>query len=159
MQVQTERFGPIEVQNEKLIRMQKPILGFEELEAFCLVEQEDFSPFMWLQSIERPDIAFIVINPVLLFPDYRIEVHAKEVGDLCIESREHVETYVIVSVSDDPSDVSVNLQGPIVINTENNYAKQLVLVNSCYGVEHRLLDRVPAAAPAEPIEERSTVTV
>ena len=140
MRVQTERFGPIEVPEGKLIRMQKPILGFEDLETFILVEQDDFRPFMWLQSVERAELAFIVINPTLVCPDYRIEVHAKEVGDLLITKLAQVETYVIVTVPENPSDLSVNLQGPIVINTTNNFAKQLVLVNSNYSTRHRLLD-------------------
>jgi flagellar assembly factor FliW len=148
MLVQTQRFGPIEVPEGKLIHLQKPILGFEDLSVFFLVEQDDFRPFMWLQSAEHEDLAFIVINPVLVYPDYRIEVHSKEVGDLCITRLEAVETYVIVTVPERPEDVSVNLQGPIVINTENNFAKQLVLVNSRYSVRHRLLDTVGTAEEA-----------
>ena len=144
MLVQTERFGPIEVPEEKLIQLQKPILGFEELSTFFIVEQDDFRPFMRLQSAEREDLAFIVINPTLVFPDYRIEVHSKEVGDLCITNLDAVETDVIVTVPDNPDKVSVNLQGPIVINTDNNFAKQLVLVNSRYSVCHRLLNEQEA---------------
>ncbi len=158
MLVQTERFGPIEVPEEKLLRMQKPILGFEEIETFFLVEQDEFHPFMWLQSVERPDLAFIVVNPVTFFPDYRIEVHAKEVGDLCITDVAGVETYVIVTVPENPRDISVNLQGPIVINTENNNAKQLVLVNSEYQVNHRLMD-APVGDTAPRTRPRETVGV
>lgn len=150
MLVHTERFGPIEVPETKLIRMQKPILGFENLETFVLVEQDDFHPFMWLQSVEQPELAFIVANPVVFFPDYRVEVHQKEVGDLLIDSLEHVEMYVIVTVPEDPEHISVNLQGPIVVNTDNNLAKQLVLVNSTYHHAHRLLDApVSKAASTE----------
>ncbi len=152
MHVQTDRFGPIDVPEGKLIRMQKPILGFEDLETFFLVEQDDFRPFMWLQSVDCPDLAFIVVNPTLVCPDYRIEVHAKEVGDLVITRLEQVETYVIVTVPDNPRDLSVNLQGPIVINTANNFAKQLVLVNSNYSTRHRLLDATETARTAPAYE-------
>lgn len=152
MLVQTDRFGPIQVPDTKLIRMQKPILGFEGLKTFFLVEQEDFRPFMWLQSTERADLAFIVVNPTLVCPDYRIEVHSKEVGDLEIQSLERVETYAIVTVPENPRDISANLQGPIVVNTQNNYAKQLVLVNSAYSVQYRLLDKTDTAVTAEVLE-------
>ena len=155
MVVQTERFGPIEAPEEKLIRLQKPILGFEGCATFFLVEQDEFRPFLWLQSADRPDLAFIVINPLLVRSDYRIEVHAEEVRDLEITSLRQVETYVIVTVPENPRDISVNLQGPIVINRGNNFAKQLVLVNSSYSVRHRLLP----AADEEPVRERETVEV
>ncbi len=142
MLVQTERFGPIEVPEEKLITMQKPVLGFEDMTTFFLVEQDEFHPFMWLQSVERQDLAFIVINPSMICPGYRIQIHANEIGDLVVTRPEKVETYVIVTVPEDPREISANLQGPILINTENNFAKQLVLVNSHYSVCHRLLDMV-----------------
>ena len=158
MLVQTTRFGPIEVPEEKQIHLQKPVLGFEELSVFFLVEQDEFRPFMWLQSAEREELAFLVVNPVLVCPDYRIEVHSKEVGDLCVTRLDKVETYVIVTVPDDPREVSINLQGPIVINTENNFAKQLVLVNSRYQVRYRLLDEVETAG-AEAETSRRAVPV
>jgi len=154
MLVETTRFGPIEVPDAKVIRMQKRILGFEHLETYCLVEQDGFHPFMWLQSVEDRDVAFIVVNPALFFADYRINVHYKEVGDLKIAALENVETYVIVSVSGEPREVAVNLQGPIVVNTENNFAKQLVLVNSDYKVCQRLMDeRDFDREEARPVEE------
>jgi len=53
-----------------------------------------------------------------------------------------VETYAILTVPEDPQEVSVNLQGPVLINTDNGAAKQLVLVNSKYEVHHRLMDAV-----------------
>lgn len=155
MLVQTERFGPLEAPEEKMIRLQKPILGFEGCETFFLVEQDDFHPFCWLQSAERSELAFIVVNPTLVCPDYRIEVHREEVRDLVITSPETVETYVIVTVPENPREISVNLQGPIVINTENGFAKQLVLVNSNYSVRHRLLTSVEKPAA----RERETVGV
>ncbi|MBU8934551.1 MAG: flagellar assembly protein FliW [candidate division Zixibacteria bacterium] len=140
MLVQSDRFGSLEIPENKIITTKKPILGFEKLTKYCLIEQEDFLPFRWFQSIEDPRIAFIVVNPTVFFADYKIRVHSKEVADLGVQSPENVETYVIVTVPENPKEMSVNLQGPILINTENNLGKQLVLVNSDYHVQHPLLD-------------------
>lgn len=145
--VNTHRFGTMTIPEEKIITMERPVLGFEQLSQFCLVESSDVAPFMWLQSCEDASISFLVVNPVLLFPNYRIEVNSKEIAELRVAKVESVETYVIVTLAEDPSQVSVNLQGPILINTENNLAKQLVLVNSQYQVKHRILD---TAEPAKP---------
>ncbi len=136
------RFGQIEVPGEKIITMTRPILGFEKLHSFCLVELDELSPFLWLQSIENESIGFVVVNPVIFFPGYRIEVNIKEVADLGISRVEAVETYVIVTFPSDPSEMSANLQGPILVNTENNQGRQLVLVNSRYGVNHSLMDAI-----------------
>lgn len=146
MLIQTVRFGQLKVPDEKLIKMQKPILGFERLSVYCLVEKEEFRPFLWLQSVEDPAVAFIVVKPLVFFPDYRIEVHSNELAELMISRPDRVETYVIVTMPEDATRMSANLQGPILINTENNRAKQLVLVNSDYRVKHSIFDALEDTA-------------
>ena len=150
----TLRFGSLEIPDEKIITMERPVLGFEQLSRFCLVESPEIAPFMWLQSCENPAVSFFVVNPVLLYPDYRIEVNSKEIAELRIAKVESVETYVIVTLADDPNQISVNLQGPILVNTENNLAKQLVLVNSHYQVRHFVLETPERDRPRASRERR-----
>jgi len=153
MLVDTLRFGPLDVPEDKRITMERPILGFEGLADFCLIEVEELSPFMWLQSTENSAVAFLVVNPAAFFPAYRIEINPKEIAELKVRDVTEVETYVIVTVPNDPQEVSVNLQGPILINTENRSAKQLVLVNSEYQVRHRLLETIESVSPPSYREE------
>ena len=140
MIVQTHRFGPLDVPDNKIIAMERPILGFERLRYFCLVELPEIAPLLWLQSTEDSTVAFMVLNPVILFPDYRIAINSMEIAELEVCDLAAVEAYVVVTFSDHPRDISANLQGPILINTENRRAKQLVLVNSRYHVKHPLLE-------------------
>lgn len=139
MLINSLRFGPLEVPDDKIITMERPILGFEGQTYFCLVDIEELAPLLWFQSTEDPSIAFPVMNPVLFFSDYRIEINSREIAELAVADVNSVETWVIVTMSNSPSDISANLQGPILINTENNRAKQLVLVNSDYKVRHSIL--------------------
>jgi flagellar assembly factor FliW len=138
--VKTLRFGTMEVPEDKLITMERPILGFEQLTSFCLVNVPELAPFMWLQSTEDAAAAFLVVNPCVFYPGYRIEINPKEIAELRVALPQSIETYVIVTLTEDPAQTSVNLQGPILVNTENNLAKQLVLVNSQYQVRHYLAD-------------------
>jgi flagellar assembly factor FliW len=114
-----------------------------------------------MQSIEDPTVAFIVINPLFFHPGYRIEVNPKEVEELRISDVKSVETYAIVTIPHDPAEMTVNLQGPILINAETRLAKQLVLVNSEYRVCHHILhDARPSAEPvAERQQAETAVTV
>ena len=144
MMVDSFRFGPLEVPGDKIITMKRPILGFEQLCRFCLVHRPELEPFWWLQSVDDRNIAFLVVNPRVFFSDYRIEVNPREIAELEINNLDAVETYVIVTIPDDPERISVNLQGPVLVNTENGFAKQLVLVNSDYRVQHCLLDLAAA---------------
>lgn len=147
MQVESLKFGILEVPDDKIIKMARPILGFERLTTFCLVERDDAQPFMWLQSTEEPAVSFVVINPAVFFPEYRIEVNPKEIAEISIENLETVETYVIVSIPENAEEMTANLQGPIIINTENCLAKQLILVNSDYRVQHRILPTLTSDRP------------
>jgi flagellar assembly factor FliW len=153
MIINSLRFGPLEVPDNKVISMERPILGFESLKHFCLVEMEDLAPFHWLQSTEDPAVAFLVLNPIVFFPDYRIEINSKEIAELEVADVHSVETYVVVTIPDEPKEISANLQGPILINTENNRAKQLVLVNSNYAVRHSILDAVEAFETPRPLRK------
>lgn len=145
MIIESVRFGQLEIPDDKIITMKRPILGFERLVSFCLVQREDMAPFHWLQSTEDPEVAFIVLNPAVFYEDYRIEVNPKEIAEMEIADLKSVETYAIVTVPEDPKKMSVNLQGPILINTENGFAKQLVQVNSDYRVQHFIVDEIPSA--------------
>ena len=154
--VNTLRFGVVKVPDDKLITMERPILGFEQLTSFCLIDVAELAPFLWLQSTDDPAVAFLVVNPCVFYPSYRIEINPKEIAELRVAKPQNIETYVIVSLADDPSNISVNLQGPILINTENSLAKQLVLVNSQYQVRHFLyeaLETPPARTQRERLVE------
>ena len=152
MQVITRRFGEVDVPDNKLITMARPLLGFEKLKSFCMIESDDMAPFLWLQSTEEPEVAFIIVNPRLFYPDYKIEVNRAEVAELCIGDVQKVETYVIVTIPAEPTKISVNLQGPVLVNTDNNLARQLVMVNSEYGIKHFILDEVPDVRESERVE-------
>ncbi|MDF1543643.1 MAG: flagellar assembly protein FliW [bacterium] len=152
MRFTTRRFGELDVPNDKLIKMARPLLGFEKLETFCMIESEEMAPFLWLQSTEDPEVAFIIVNPRLFYPDYKIEVNRAEVAELRINDVHQVETYVIVTIPTESTRISVNLQGPVLVNTENNLGRQLVMVNSDYGIKHFILDEVPDAIETDRVK-------
>jgi flagellar assembly factor FliW len=140
MKVITSRFGELEVEESLIIRMTKPVLGFEQLRQYVIVETEDFEPFKWFQSLEDGDVAFVIVDPLVFFPKYTIEVNPKEIEELDVQQANDVITYAIVTIPPDFTKMTANLQGPILINTNTNLAKQLVLVNSKYGIRHRVIE-------------------
>jgi len=149
MRIDTSRFGPLEVSTQIIIRMTKPVLGFEQYRKYVIVETEDFEPFKWFQSVDNPDLAFVVVNPLLFFPDYTIEVNPKEIEELEVGDVADIVTYAIVTIPQDYTKMTVNLQGPLLINTRTRLAKQLVLVNSRHGIRHRLFE-----AEATPVTQK-----
>nr|MBN2276232.1 flagellar assembly protein FliW [candidate division Zixibacteria bacterium] len=145
MMISTLRFGDLEIPGDRIITMAKPVLGFEQLKKYCIIEREDCQPFLWFQSVDNPSVAFLMVNPLFFFEDYRIEVNPKEIEELRVDDVHTVETYGIVTIPPaDPANMSINLQGPILINTRTRLAKQLVLVNSSYSIKHYLMKDLEA---------------
>ncbi len=140
MKVNTAKFGELEVNEEVIIRMTKPVLGFEELNRYVIIETDDFEPFKWFQSVDDPNVSFVIVNPLLFFPDYTIEVNPKEIEELRVDDVEDVSTYAIVTLPADYTKMTANLQGPILVNTKTRLSKQLVLVNSRYKIKHRIFN-------------------
>jgi len=138
MLIDSLRLGQINVPDEKIITMAKPVLGFELLKKFALIDVEETHPFLWLQSLDDSAVSFLVVNPKLFVSDYKIEVNSKELFELKIKEVTDVETYVVVTIQNEPHEMSLNLQGPILINNANNLGKQLVLVNSNYEVRYKV---------------------
>ena len=156
MKIATTRFGELEVPENAIIRMTKPVLGFEQLHAYVIIETEDFAPFKWYQSIDQPDVSFVVVNPLLFFPDYVVEVNPKEIEELKVGNVSDIVTYAIVTIPRDFTKMTANLQGPLLINSRTNLAKQLVLVNSQYRIKHRMIETV---VPEEQEERQQPVPV
>lgn len=140
MNILTSRFGEIEIPEDLIIRMTKPVLGFEHLKKYVIIETDDFEPFKWFQSVDDPDVAFVIVNPLIFFPNYIIEVNPKEVEELKVSNQEDIITYAIITIPSDYTRMTANLQGPILINSKTNLSKQLVLVNSKYNIRHRVMD-------------------
>lgn len=147
LQIKTLHFGELTVEPDLIVNLPKGLLGFENCHRFFIVETPDSEPFKWLQSVNDQSLAFVVVNPLIFFTDYRIDVDRRELDDLRIEDLAAVITYVIISVpGGDMSRMSANLQGPIVINTQNNKAKQLVLTHGPYTTRHLVVEQVTQLA-------------
>ncbi|MBU1318663.1 MAG: flagellar assembly protein FliW [candidate division Zixibacteria bacterium] len=142
MKIATLRFGELDVPEDKMVEFPKGILGFEQFQKYVILQNEDSEPFKWMQSIEDPNLAFVIANPAFFFPNYKIEMHIRELNEINVAESSCVETYVIVTIPKDISQMSANLQGPLLINTDDNLGKQVVFVNSRYTIRHLIMDEL-----------------
>ena len=142
MKYLTSRFGEIGFEEKDILFLPKGILGFSQLSKYVIIEKSEYDPFKWLQSVEDPDVAFVIVDPTLLFPNYKLEVHEKELEELNFQQMKDLITYVIVTVPSDPSQMSADLLGPVVINSKKRMAKQAVMPNSPYTTKHYILDEL-----------------
>jgi len=128
MEVPTSRFGVVQVDRSKIITMTAPFLGFPESHRFFLRPHSDDSPFMWLQSIDNPQLAFVVVQPELFLEDYDPVLHKFVLDELQFSKDSEKEILVILTIPPSkPKEMTANLLGPVVINTAKRLAKQVLL--------------------------------
>ena len=140
MEINTTRFGTIEIEEEKIINMSRGILGFPEDKRYVLIPHREGSPFHWLQSVDTPGLAFVVASPGRFFQDYVFDISDEVEKDLEIESPEEVDCLVIITIPrENPKKPTANLLGPIVINVKKRLARQVVLDPNVYPVECPLI--------------------
>jgi len=125
MQVDTSRFGQVEVDDERGIRFPSGILGFPRHKHYVLLHTAQESYFYWLQATDRADLAFVVTDPSLFVSSYRVPLKAEQMNELGIGSLDDAQVFVIVNKHDHT--LTGNLQGPLIINVNNRIGQQLVL--------------------------------
>ena len=138
MKVNSTRFGKIEVDRQRLLNFPKGILGFPENHDFALLQTNDEGSFFWLQSVDRPDVAFVVCDPLLFVPDYQVAVKPEDYELLDLAHLNQAQVLVIVNKVDQM--LTANLQGPLVINAVNRRGRQLVLSEKKHNTRHPLID-------------------
>ncbi len=138
----TKNFGEIEIDEKKIIHFPEGILGFEGEKEFVIINNEDEeSPFGWLQSIGNPELAFVIINPFFVYPNYDIVVPEAAQKKLEIQDKEDLSIYSIVVVPKDIEKMTANLLGPIIINAKKLIGKQVILDDDRYSTKHYIFQQ------------------
>lgn len=139
MKITTSRFGELEIEEKSIIHFSQGIPGFEDLTEYVLIYPEDSQPFAYLQSLEWGELAFIVTDPFLFYPQYQFEISDSLKEELQIASKEDISVWSIVTVTDQLQEATINLLAPLIINERVKSAKQFVLHNTLYKTKHPLL--------------------
>lgn len=138
--IHTARFGEVSVDESRVIRFVEPILGFNQSRRYVILDHTEDSPFKWLQSVDEPDLAFVVTNPKLFNIEYEFEISDEAVSQLELKSAEDALVLTIVNIPEgDPAKMTANLLGPVIINQTQRNAMQIVLNDSTYSTKTRLI--------------------
>ena len=144
MKVRTKPYGEMEISDRQKVSFPRGIFGFEELREFALLDARQ-APFYWLQSLQRVEIAFVLIEPHFFRPDYTPDVDPAELEEIDIKSPEDMLVFAIVTIPDDSSRMTANLQGPLLINRRTHVGRQSISANPRWGVRHTILEELALA--------------
>ena len=138
----------MDIQDEDILHFPDTLYGFEQEGRFVLLPLDPNieSPMEWLQSLETPALAFIVTDPFIFVPQYNMVLSDSGKDLPKIESTESVAIRVIVTIPKVHTEMTANPVAPLVINQQNNLARQTVLTSAEYDTRHYLM-------PQEKIEK------
>jgi len=126
----------MEIDEGKIITFEHGLLGFPGQRRFALIQTSEDPIFFWLQSVEEPDLAFVVCDPLAFVPDYQVPVRKDDVDNLGLLDLGDCQVLVIVNKVN--GELTGNLLGPIIVGTHSLRAKQTVLSDKRFGTRHRL---------------------
>jgi flagellar assembly factor FliW len=139
LQVRSTRFGEVEVPREMVINFPQGMIGFPALRRYVLIRHREGSPFHWLQALESEDLAFVVVNPLLFDPGYKLTLGGAESRLLAADDPSQLQVWVVVTIpAGHPDKMTANLKAPVVINSANRQAAQVILEDPRYTVRHPL---------------------
>lgn len=144
MKIQTKFHGEIEIQSDQTWNFPKGIPGFEDENQFTLLTIEDNSAFQVLQSMKTPEVAFIVANPYNFIENYSFEVDEPTIDLLNIEKEQDVFVLSVVSLKDPFETSTINLQAPLIFQTNTKKAKQMILNDNIFSMRHPIGEQVSA---------------
>ncbi len=136
MQIETTRFGRIDVDPDATITFTQPIIGFPALRRFVLLAGPGDGTVKWLQATENGDTAFLLMDPKLVLPSYALDLRAAELAELGVASETELDVYTLLVVPADQTQVRTNLKAPILINAKQRLGKQTVLDRKDYPIQY-----------------------
>jgi flagellar assembly factor FliW len=148
MQCRSTRFGVCEVRNESVLTFPSGILGFPDSHRYVILDHDTDAPFKWLQSLDEPGLAFVILDPASFHPGYTVQVP----NEALIEVQGKDDDELIVSVlltipSNDPTGITANLRGPLLMNPRTKFCKQLILSDN-YPTRFPLFANLPPVSIA-----------
>ncbi len=129
---------PVAVQKENIVHLPLGLLGFESIKKYVLLSEQADAPFCWLQVLDDPSLAFLVLSPFEVLPNYEMDLADEDAEFLKLSSPQDALVFNIVTLRLGAK-ATINLRGPIVLNRFTLVGKQVVLANAAsYSLQHPL---------------------
>lgn len=131
MKINTRDFGEIDIAENEILSFPQGIYAFEEDRRFVLISPcgENKYP-MWLQSLDNENLCFIVFDPKEFSADYKVTMDDEAKKAIGMTDSSVIDYLAIAVIADDYIDSTVNLKSPIVVNSDNNTAVQVIAPES-----------------------------
>ena len=141
MNVNTTRFGTLEVSEQAAVSFPDGLIGLPGTDYVPLAHADD-SPFLWLQSTEEPAVAVPVTTPWLFFESYEVRVGDDDARRLGLNDPSDADILCVVRAGESLQDFSANLAAPVIVHRTTRVGRQIINDAGGYSVRHPLFDEV-----------------
>jgi len=118
--LKSTRFGDVELDDEAVIDFPNGLIGLRGTR-YALVPHDDTGTFLWLHSMDDPDLALPVTKPWTFFPSYEVELSDSEAERIGVTDPAQAEVLVTVRATGEPQDFSANLRAPIIMSAGRGF--------------------------------------
>jgi flagellar assembly factor FliW len=140
MSIETRNFGSIEVRSDQIITLDPGLLGFTQFHRYVIIEHHQEAPFLWLQCLDKADLAFVVIDPRFSCLIITRAPWPKSCGTWEWRALRISKVLVILTIPPGkPQDMTANLMGPVVINLKTRQGRQLIVDDPNFSHKHRVM--------------------
>ena len=142
--IESQALGRLTVSTDRIITFASGLPGFPEARRFVLFNNHLEPPFYCLQSVDNPSLAFVVVDPTVLVPEYRPKNGASTLQELQASSAENLQALVTLTIPPGrPREMTANLMSPLLINPEQGLGKQVVIEKPHYSHQHPVIALKP----------------
>ncbi len=139
MQIETRVKGNLTVTEDQKVTVPKGLFGFEDYTEYALIESK-YEPFMWLQSLQEKNLAFLVVDPFMINSEYEADIDDKELMTVGISDPADVMVMAIVTVPSDGGPATANFQGPLIFNRKTRVCMQAVLNDPRWSTKENIIE-------------------
>ncbi len=137
MKLENSIIGEIEVSEDDIIYFPNGIIGFESYKRFLIVQDQNFSPFSWLISLDKKEFGIPLINPFLLIQEYKKKLPVELIEELKDNDSKY-EVFCVINLNGEEGATTINLKGPILIDFFGRTGKQIILTADILSVSYPL---------------------
>ncbi len=143
IKITTKPYGEIEINEVQIFDFPDGILGFDFIKKFAIIDaQDEGSPFKWLQAVEERELAFVIMQPDSFMSNYHPVIAPGDLEALKVESLEELLVFAIVTIPENPAEMTANLQGPLLLNVKEHIGRQAILSTDEFKVRHGILQEM-----------------
>ena len=148
--VNTSRFGQVQIDESLILNFPEGLLGFNDLRKFVLLDDPTDDIFAWLQSCESPHVAFPVLEPELFMESYKVNLTKGDFESIRSNPESKLCFFTIVTIPDDPTQMTANVKAPIAFNMQQRIARQCVLQDNNLAIREPIFVKLQSRVVQSP---------